>query len=150
VTLERGVCLDDGVVLLCSGTESPDKIVIRYGTYINRYTMIDAHERIEIGRNCMSGPHCYITDANHGIAPVAAVKDQPIETAPVFIEDKVWLGAGVKVLAGVRLGRGAVVGAGAVVTKDLPPNAIMVGVPARQVGSHFLRDDTELNRLVEI
>jgi acetyltransferase-like isoleucine patch superfamily enzyme len=133
VTLERGVCLDDGVVLLCSGTESPDKIVIRYGTYVNRYTMIDAHERIEIGRNCMIGPHCYITDANHGIAPGAAVKEQSMETGPVFIEDEVWLGAGVIVLAGVRLGRGAVVGAGAVVTKDIPPHAVFAGVPAREI-----------------
>lgn len=133
VTLEKGVCLDDGVVLLCSGAKGPDKIVIRYGTYVNRYTMLDAHERIEIGRNCMIGPHCYITDANHGTAQGAAVKDQPMETAPIFIEDEVWLGAGVIVLAGVRLGRGAVVGAGAVVTKDVPPHAVFAGVPAREI-----------------
>lgn len=134
VTLEKGVALDDGVVLLCGGTEKSDKIVIRRGAYINRHTMIDAHEQIEIGRNCMIGPHCYITDANHGVAPEAAIKDQPMETKPVIIEDEVWLGAGVIVLPGVRLRQGAVIGAGAVVTKDVPANTIYAGVPARAIG----------------
>ena len=134
VTLETGVSLDDGVVLLCSGSRKSNKLVIRNGTYINRYTMIDAHEQVEIGRNCMIGPHCYITDANHGIAPGAAVKDHPMQIKPVAIEDDVWLGAGVIVLAGVRLGRGAIIAAGAVVTKDVPANAVFAGVPARAIG----------------
>ena len=118
---------------MCSGIERSNKLVIRYGTYINRYTMIDAHERIEIGRNCMIGPHCYITDANHGVATALPVKNQPMEAKPVIIEDEVWLGAGVIVLSGVRVGSGAVVGAGAVVTSDIPANVIAVGVPARVV-----------------
>ena len=97
--------------------------------------MIDAHERIEIGRNCMIGPHCYITDANHGVAVDLPVNKQPIEAKPVTIEDEVWLGAGVIVLCGVRIGRGAVVGAGAVVRRDVLANAIVAGVPAREIGS---------------
>jgi acetyltransferase-like isoleucine patch superfamily enzyme len=134
VTVEGGVSLDDGVVLLCSGQETPNKILIRSGTYINRYTMIDAHDQIEIGMNCMIGPYCYITDANHGMAPGVPIQDQPMTTMPVAIEDDVWIGAGVTILAGVRLGQGAVVGAGAVVTKDVAPRAIAAGVPARQIG----------------
>ena len=55
ITLEKGVGLDDGVVLLCSGQARRDKIVIRSGTYVNRYTMFDAHEHIEVGCNCMVG-----------------------------------------------------------------------------------------------
>jgi serine acetyltransferase len=130
ITIEKGVSLDDGVVLLCSGPAKADKIRLRSGTYINRHTMIDAHEHIEVGRNCMIGPNCYITDADHGIVAGTAVQGQPMNSAPVVIEDDVWLGAGVKVLAGVRLGRGAVVGAGAVVTRDVPEDTIAVGVPA--------------------
>jgi acetyltransferase-like isoleucine patch superfamily enzyme len=134
IRLESGVSLDDGVVLLCSGVGKSDKILIRSGTYINRYTIIDAHEQIEVGRNCMIGPHCYITDANHGISPGASIQDQPMTTMPVAIEDGVWIGAGATILAGVRLGRGAVIGAGAVVTKDIAADAIAVGVPAREIG----------------
>jgi acetyltransferase-like isoleucine patch superfamily enzyme len=135
ITIERNVSLDDGMVLLCSGVPREAKISIGEGTYINRYTMIDAHREIKIGRNCMIGPHCYITDANHGKGAGVLVKHQSMEMRPVIIEDDVWLGAGVIVLPGVRLGRACVIGAGAVVTTDVPPEAVYAGVPAARIGS---------------
>jgi acetyltransferase-like isoleucine patch superfamily enzyme len=135
ISIEKDVSLDDGVVLLCSGTPNENKISIGEGTYINRYTMLDAHAQISIGRNCMIGPHCYITDANHGRASGVLVKEQKMEPEPVVFEDDVWLGAGVVVLPGVRLGRGCVIGAGAVVTHDVPAGAVFAGVPATRIGN---------------
>jgi tetrahydrodipicolinate N-succinyltransferase len=129
VTL-HGCALDTGVVLLCSGPPRAGKIEIGHGTYVNRYTMLDAHERIQVGRNVLIGPHTYITDGAHGTAPQASVKDQPISSRPVIIEDEAWIGAHVTILRGVRIGRGAVVGAGSVVTADIPPLTIAHGVPA--------------------
>jgi acetyltransferase-like isoleucine patch superfamily enzyme len=137
ITVEKGVGLDDGVVLLCSGTAKENKILIKSGTYINRHTMLDAHEHLEIGYNCMIGPFCYLTDSNHGTLPNAPVGKQPMSSEATILEDNVWLGAGVVVLKGVRIGRNAVIGAGAVVTKDVPAGNTVVGVPARamnQVG----------------
>jgi len=133
ITLDANVALDDGVVLLCSGKSRAGKLVIRSGTYVNRHTMFDVHERLEVGHNCMIGPACYLTDSDHGTAADRPVGSQPVTSKPVVLEDDVWLGAGVIVLSGVRVGRGAVVGAGAVVTKDVPANATVVGVPARVV-----------------
>ncbi|WP_230688968.1 DapH/DapD/GlmU-related protein [Micromonospora sp. WMMC415] len=52
---------------------------------------------------------------------------------PITIGDNVWLGGGVIVLAGVTIGENTVVGAGAVVTRDLPPNVVALGNPARVV-----------------
>jgi acetyltransferase-like isoleucine patch superfamily enzyme len=131
ITLDGPVALDLGVVLLVTGTEKRDMIRIGSGTYVNRYTMLDAHHRIEVGRHCMIGPHCYLTDANHGIAGDQPVYSQPMKTAEVVLGDDIWLGAGVVVLAGVHIGAGTIVGAGSVVTADLPGNVIAAGVPAR-------------------
>ncbi|GHE20262.1 hypothetical protein GCM10017767_07830 [Halomonas urumqiensis] len=52
---------------------------------------------------------------------------------PITIEDNVWLGGGVIVLAGVTIGENSVIGAGAVVTKDIPANVVAVGNPARVI-----------------
>jgi acetyltransferase-like isoleucine patch superfamily enzyme len=54
-------------------------------------------------------------------------------SAPVVIGDHVWLATGVMVNAGVTIGSGVVVGAGAIVTKDLPPNTLCLGIPAKPV-----------------
>jgi acetyltransferase-like isoleucine patch superfamily enzyme len=54
--------------------------------------------------------------------------------SPVEIGEDVWIGAHAVVLPGVRIGSGAVVGAGAVVNRDVPPNTIVGGVPARVIG----------------
>jgi serine acetyltransferase len=135
ISIEKDVSLDDGVVLLANGVPRKSKISIDRGTYINRYTMVDAHSEIRIGRNCMIGPHCYITDANHGRAGGVLVRHQRMEPKPVVIEDDVWLGAGVIVLPGVHLGRGCVIGAGAVVTNDVPAGEVFAGVPATRIAS---------------
>jgi len=55
--------------------------------------------------------------------------------ARIVIEDDVWIGFGATVMKGVTIGSGAIIGAAAVITKDVPPFAIMVGNPARQVGT---------------
>ena len=69
IVIADGVGLDDHVVLLTTGSRS-DKArdwIIGAGTYVNRFTMFDASESIEVGRNCLIGPFCYITDHDHGI-----------------------------------------------------------------------------------
>ena len=136
VTLGKGVALDDGVVLLATGEPRPGaKIVIGSGTYINRYTFVDAALEVSIGPDCMIGPHCYISDHDHGHVPGRLVREQQDVSQPVRIGRDVWLGAGVTVLRGVSIGDGAVVGAGAVVTKDVPAQSKYAGVPAKMIGS---------------
>ena len=131
ITLEHGVTLDAGVTILCSGPPKRDRIRIGSGTYINRGTILDARNKLHIGRNVMIGPNCYFTDANHGTAPGYSVKSQPMQLASLIIEDEAWIGAHVVILPGVRIGKDAVVGAGAVVTRDVPAGKITCGVPAR-------------------
>ncbi len=133
VHLEKGVSLDNGVVIVTGGALRRGKVTIRANTYVNRYTIFDGHESIEIGRRCMIGPHCYITDGDHSTLPGIPVQAQPMQKAPVVLEDEVWVGSHVVILPGVRIGHGAVIGAGSVVTRSVPANAIACGVPARVI-----------------
>jgi acetyltransferase-like isoleucine patch superfamily enzyme len=95
-------------------------------------TSICAARSIVIGNNVRCGANTTITDTDwHGI-PVHLRNDiASIGTAPVVIEDDVWLGMHVTVLKGVHIGAGTVVAAGSVVSKDLPVGVIAGGVPAR-------------------
>jgi acetyltransferase-like isoleucine patch superfamily enzyme len=55
--------------------------------------------------------------------------------APIVIEDDAWIGFNSSILKGVKVGKGAIIGASTVITTDVPPYAIMVGNPARQIGT---------------
>lgn len=136
ITLEDGAALDRGVVLLATSDRA--RIVIGPRTYINRHTMLDADELIEIGERTMIGPFCYLTDHDHAVSAGAAPADGPLVSAPTRVGARCWIGAHVTILKGVSIGDGTVVGAGSVVTKSLPAGVIAVGNPAkvlREIGS---------------
>ena len=129
------VALDDDVVLLTTGSRgTAPKLSIGEGTYVNRFTMFDASECIEVGQNCLIGPFCYITDHDHGTEEAASIAAQPLVSRPLKIGDNVWIGAGAIILKGVRVGNGAIVGAGAVVTRDIGAGETVAGVPGRVIG----------------
>lgn len=89
---------------------------------------------IKIGKNVMIAPHCAIYSYNHGLKADELIVDQPLESkGPVIIEDGVWLGFGTIVTSGVTIGEGSAVGAGSVVTKNIPPNSIVAGNPAKVI-----------------
>lgn len=66
----------------------------------------------------------------------------------VSVGNDVWIGQSVELMSGIRIGDGAVIGAGAVVTKDVPPYAIVVGVPAKIIRYRF--DKEKIEKLLEI
>lgn len=99
-------------------------------------TVISAAERIEIGNNVLCGANTTITDCDwHHMDAGLRLAGDPGAAAPVIIEDCVWLGLNVTVLKGVRIGYASVVAAGSVVVKDVPPNCVVAGVPARIIRS---------------
>lgn len=106
-------------------------LTIGSGTRINRNCCLDARGTLTIGDNVSISAESMILTASHPI-------DDPsfrVENRPVRVEDYVYLGARALVLPGVTLGRGCVVAAGSVVTRDVPPLAVVAGVPAREIGS---------------
>lgn len=127
IRIGDGVALDRGVTLLISGeSRGAEKVIIGRTAYLNRATMIDASERIEIGANAMIGPFCYITDHDHVIGSA-----DDLVSAPTRIGERCWIGAHVTILKGVTIGEDTVIGAGSVVTRSLPARVIAVGNPAR-------------------
>ncbi len=88
------------------------------------------HGGITIGDGTLIGHGSTLTTLNHHVDPDRRADMVP---APIRIGRKVWLGATVTVVPGVTIGDGAIVGAGAVITKDVPANAIVAGVPAKLI-----------------
>lgn len=100
-------------------------------TTIGYSVFIFAKSKISIGKNCLIAPFCYFVDSDHGADPGSLIREQPMLTVPINVCDDVWLGAGVTVTKGVTIGSGAIVAAGSVVTRDVPPNTIFAGSPAK-------------------
>ncbi len=97
-------------------------LTVGKGTYMNRNVHVVVSNRIAIGRGVKIGWDVVIMDTDlHGHS------GQPTMTRPVVIEDDVWIGCRALILKGVRIGKGAVIAAGAIVTRDVPPQAIVVG-----------------------
>lgn len=105
-------------------------ITIGAGTFANYgLTALDV-AAITIGRDVQIGPHVQLLTPTHPLEPDA--RRAKLEAAkPIVIGDNVWLGGGAIVLAGVTIGENSVVGAGAIVTRDVPPNVVVAGNPAR-------------------
>ena len=105
---------------------------------IGDYTRIGIHNTI-IGPVCI-GNHVNlaqgitITALNHNFEDASKrIDEQGISTKPVVIGDDVWIGANAVILPGVTIGSHCVVAAGAVVTKDVPDNCVVGGVPAKVI-----------------
>ena len=126
----RGCEINDGARLETWG----GSIEIQDNTFVGPYVVIYGHGGVRIGKGCLIAMHSRILSSNHAIPDLGVpIRSMPDVLEPTVIEDDVWIGAGVTVLAGVHLHRGAIIGAGAVVTHDIPANAIAVGVPAKVI-----------------
>jgi acetyltransferase-like isoleucine patch superfamily enzyme len=105
-------------------------ILIGDGCFVGYGCEFNITNRIEIGDHCLIASGCTFVDHNHGTAAGDLIGSQPCPSSPILLERDVWVGANSVILAGVTIGQGAVIGAGSVVTRAIPANAIVAGVPA--------------------
>ena len=103
-------------------------IKVGKNVFINSGCCFQDQGGIEIGDNVLIGQQVVIATINHDFVPDKRANMFP---APVKIGNGVWIGAHATILSGVTLGDSAIIAAGAVVTKDVPENVVVAGVPAK-------------------
>jgi acetyltransferase-like isoleucine patch superfamily enzyme len=103
-------------------------------TVLGQECTISAYQHVSIGRECVIADRVMLIDFDHGIVDVERpIRRQGIYKRDVRVGHNVWIGYGACILRGVTVGDNAVIGTGAVVTKDVPANAVVGGVPARLI-----------------
>jgi maltose O-acetyltransferase len=100
--------------------------------WFNIRCTLDLSAEIEIGDQAYFGHDVMLLTSSHEVGPVER-RAAEVYAKPIHVGAGAWLGARCVVLPGITIGEGAIVGAGAVVTKDVPPNTVVGGIPARVI-----------------
>ena len=128
VRFGRFVWIGDGSKIRCHEGE----VEIGEKTVMGQECTISAYRRVRIGEQCVIADRAMFIDFDHGVVEV----ERPIRLQGIYMRDvevgsNVWIGYGACVLRGVRVGDNSIVGTNSVVTKDVPANAVVAGIPAR-------------------
>jgi acetyltransferase-like isoleucine patch superfamily enzyme len=136
----NGIQLGDHVsiardsIIFCTGIISQKGTGITIGdrTGINARAYLAGQGGITIGNDVIFGPNVQVFSENHNFSDLdLPIKDQGVARQAVTIGNNCWIGASSIILAGVHIGHGCVIAAGSVVTKSIPENSIVAGVPAK-------------------
>jgi acetyltransferase-like isoleucine patch superfamily enzyme len=130
VRFGRFVWIGDGSKIRCHEGE----VEIGAKTVMGQECTISAYRRVRIGEQCVIADRAMFIDFDHGVVEV----ERPIRVQGIYMRDvevgsNVWIGYGACILRGVRVGDNSIVGTNSVVTKDVPANAVVAGIPARVI-----------------
>ena len=103
-------------------------------TVMGQECTISAYKRVRIGEQCVIADRAMFIDFDHGVVEVERpIRVQGIYKRDCIVGSNVWIGYGACFLRGIRVGDNAIVGTNSVVTKDVPANAVVGGVPAKVI-----------------
>lgn len=139
-----------GKNLFCFATRSSfKKNSITVGDYVYISSNAYIYANCKIGNFVLIAPDVSIVGGDHRIdvpgIPIMFTGRDNMENLLTVIEDDVWIGTKAIIMAGVRIARGAVIAAGSVVTHDVPPYAIVAGVPAKVIKYRFNEEEQKLH-----
>lgn len=138
LSIGKGFSTNAGLVLDVYGKNA--KLIIGDNVMANYRLHIGSAKYIKIGSNTLFGSDCTVIDHSHGgykgefhSNPLEPPVTREIISLPIVIGKNCWFGDRVFIMPGVTIGDGVVVGAGSVVTKDILPNSLAVGSPAKVI-----------------
>jgi len=142
----RFVWIGDGTKIRCH----EGVVEIGAKTVMGQECTISAYRHVRIGEQCVIADRAMFIDFDHGVVEVERpIRLQGIYKRDVEVGNNVWIGYGACILRGVSVGDNSVIGTNSVVTKDVPANAIVGGVPARIIRMREVPEDLHWERPVE-
>jgi acetyltransferase-like isoleucine patch superfamily enzyme len=130
VRFGRFVWIGDRTKIRCHEGE----VEIGAKTVMGQECTISAYQRVRIGEQCVIADRAMFIDFDHGVVEVERpIRVQGIYKRDVVVGSNVWIGYGACVLRGVRVGDNSIVGTNSVVTRDVPANSVVAGIPARVI-----------------
>ena len=130
VEFGRFVWIGDGTKIRCH----EGVVEIGAKTVMGQECTISAYQRVRIGEQCVIADRAMFIDFDHGVVEVERpIRQQGIYKRDVEVGSNVWIGYGACILRGVRVGDNSIVGTNSVVTRDVPANAVVAGIPARVI-----------------
>jgi len=124
-------------------TTGGENIRVGRNVFINQNCTMYDLGGIDIDDDVMIGPNVNIITSSHPVEP--SQRRAFVIAKPIVIERNVWIAAGVTVIGGVTIGENSVVAAGSVVTRNVPPNMLVAGNPARVIRSVNEREDASIS-----
>lgn len=132
IRIGRGVFVGRNTILSCKNGD----IELGDGSNIGFNCELFSASRVRVGAGTLLAAYTYVIGGDHDFSDASkSILEQGRRSDGVTIGDGAWIGAGAKVLDGVVVGDKAIVGAGAVVTRDVPAQAVAIGIPAKVVSN---------------
>jgi acetyltransferase-like isoleucine patch superfamily enzyme len=130
VDFGRFVWIGDGTKIRCH----EGRVEIGAKTVMGQECTISAYQHVRIGEQCVIADRAMFIDFALGVVYVARpIRSQGIYKRDVIVGSNVWIGYGACILRGVRVGDNSIIGTNSVVTKDVPANAVVAGIPGRVI-----------------
>ncbi|MBD1395405.1 acyltransferase [Mucilaginibacter glaciei] len=136
IVVKDNVSIARDCTLICTGivSQKGKGITIGHNTGINCNAYLGGQGGIDIGNDVIIGPGVKVFSENHNYADMnVIIKDQGVSRNKVSIKNNCWIGANATILAGVTIGEGSIIAAGTVLTKSVPANSVVAGIPGRVI-----------------